>query len=808
MLFSWRDAVYTSRGLCRQPLVSALAILSVAFGISMVTVFWGLVDVLMLRPISAPHPEQLVKISTVSPTGREGDDRLTLAAFQQLHDRSRAFSGLFAWNDDALRNLQAGDTRFLGDANEVSGDFFRSLGERPLLGRWIDESDVSLGSAESAPVAVISYRCWRLHYRADPGVIGKSIVVDDVPLTIVGVRQRNFSEINIDVTSDAIVPIGFSPSEGKNGWYNVTGRLKAGVSLQQAAAETVVLWPAILAATVSPKMPPEARALHLKRKIQLTPEATGRSSLRQRYSQPLIMLAGLAAIILLVTCINLGSIMLARTVSRTFEIQVRLALGASRWDIVWLVLSEAIAISVAGSVIGVAVAVVSARVLIDLFWTGFVAPGLHLSLDARVLALTASLAFGTAILFGLVPTIRATRLNPSLVEYNKGLTIGRHRAGKSLIVTQIVLASTLVAGAFVLAGTLYRLRSVDLGYDRHNVLVMRLFAQSNRDHLPDLSGYYQQLAGELGNIPGAEAVSYSQNTPAFAFEFPESVSSPLASVPTLGDAVGPGFFKLLKIPLLQGREFDWQDNSAAPPVAIINRSLASRLFDGEPIGRKLHYGEPANEKELTIVGVVPDGDLWSPKTQHPSAIYTPLMQFCNGCSPLVLIRTTMRPMALAHAAEHTVQLMGHQYSVRTQSLEEKVDQLLRTERLSSWLSVACGAAALLLASLGLYGLMSYMVQLRRTEVGIRMALGATRGQVLFLVLREAVSLVLVGVVVACPLGWAISRVLVVMLPNVSSKIIGGMLFSSLILLLAGSVAALAPALRASHIDPSRALRGE
>jgi predicted permease len=810
MLLSWREAAYTFRVLCKQPLVSALAILSVGFGISVNSVFFGLIDLLILRPVPVSHPEELVRVSTISPTGRVGDDRLLLSTFQALHDRSNVFAGLFAWNDDALRNVQAENGRYLGEVDEVSGDFFRTLGEQPLLGRWIDNADVELGSGRSAQVAVLSFRCWREHYHADPHIIGKAIIADDVPLIIIGVTKRDFSEIDMDVTSDAIVPIGFSQNGSKRGWYNVTARLKPGVSVTQARAQLATLWAGILDSTAQPTMKPEERTRYLARKIELTSESRGDSSLREKYSQPVIMLMSLAGMILLITCVNLASIMLARAMSRRTEFQVRLALGASRWGILRLVLLEAVFISFAGSVIGIAVAFWSMRLLIDLFWTGYVSPGLHLTIDTRVLIFMVGAAFLTAILFGLAPAIRATHVSPSPApQYNRGAAIGRFRIGKSLITTQVILAFVLVTTALLLATTLHRLNSVDLGYDRSNVLVMTLFKQSQHGRIPNAASYYRKLASEFLKIPGTDSVSFSQSAPAFNFEIAESASTSGVTARTLYDSVAPEFFHLLRVPVLEGREFGWQNDETTTRVAILSESLASRLYPHEnPIGKKVDFGESVSGKGLTIVGVVRDAGLWRPQTQHPMAIYVPLMQVCSGCSPLALIRTTTSPMAIAHVSEHTVQSMGYQYSVRTQSLEERFDKMLVVERVSSWLSVAFGGAALLLTSLGLYGLISYIVHMRYTEIGIRIALGATRGGVLFLVLYDALFIVVTGVLIGVPTGWATSRALASKYANISHDIFSGMSCASLIVLLTAFLAAYLPALRASRIDPASALRGE
>jgi putative ABC transport system permease protein len=313
MIFDWRDAVYTFRVVRNRPFVPILAVLALALGITVNSTFFSLIDAVILRPIAVPHPEELIRVSTLSPTGRIFDDRLTISMFQALRDRSHVFAGVFAWSNDGLRNMRVGNDRFLGLVDQVTGDFFRTVGGAPLMGRWIAPSDVDLGTGQSSPVAVLSYRCWRERYHADPQVLGKVMIVDEIPLTIVGVAKPEFSEIDIDETSDAIVPLGFS---GEYGGYHVSARLKRNISLAQARTEVAALWPGILADTAEPEMEPEERDLYFARKIELASEFNGDSVIRDLYSQRLMVLMGLSAMILLVTCINLASILLARSLSR------------------------------------------------------------------------------------------------------------------------------------------------------------------------------------------------------------------------------------------------------------------------------------------------------------------------------------------------------------------------------------------------------------------------------------------------------------------------------------------------------------
>jgi len=492
MIFDWRDAVYTFRVVRNRPFVPILAVLALALGITVNATFFGLIDAIILRPVPVPHREELVRVSTLSPTGRIFDDRLTIPMFQALHDRSHVFAGVFAWTDDGLRNMRVGNDRFLGSVDEVTADFFRTMGGSPLMGRWITPSEVDLGPGRSSPVAVLGYRCWKERYHADPQVLGKAMIVDEIPLTVVGVARPEFSDIDIDVTADAIVPVGFAGNYA--GWsYHVTARLKPNISLAQARTEVATLWPGILADTAEPKMEPEERDRNFARKIELASEFNGDSVIRDLYSQRLMVLMGLSAMILLVTCINLASILLARSLARRPEFQVRLALGAGRWQLFRLVLIEAFLISFTGSVIGTVGAFWGIHLLINLLWDGYVSVGLHVMPDLRVLLFMVSAASLTAILFGLVPAIQATQVGPApFSQYNKGTAKSQFRAGKGLIMFQVAFAFVLVTAALMFAYKLHGLSSVNLGYDRNNVLVMTLLSQSKHERPSNPTSYYRQ----------------------------------------------------------------------------------------------------------------------------------------------------------------------------------------------------------------------------------------------------------------------------------------------------------------------------
>jgi putative ABC transport system permease protein len=354
---------------------------------------------------------------------------------------------------------------------------------------------------------------------------------------------------------------------------------------------------------------------------------------------------------------------------------------------------------------------------------------------------------------------------------------------------------------------LHGLSSVNLGYDRNHVLVMTLFDQSKHHRLPP--SYYRQLKDELQKIPGTESVSYSGAGIALNFDIPEAVSASGSKVSASYEWVAPNFFHLLRIPVLEGREFGWHDDETTPRVVVLSSQLASRLFPHEnPIGRKVDFGVEASGRGLTVVGVVQDAALWRPQTEYPMAIYLSLMQRGDIGDPLVFIRTAINPMAIAHVSERTVQTKGYHFSIRTQPLEERFNRMLTVERLSSWLSQAFAGAALLLVSLGLYGLVSYIVDRRFTEIGIRFALGAPRLSVLVSLLYDALSTVVVGIMIGAPIAWGATHALAARYVDIERYSASGILGALLILMFAAFFSGYLPAVQASRIDPASALRRE
>jgi len=810
---------YTFRALRKSPAVTIAAVVSLALAIGANTAIFSLINALILRSLPVRDPQELVTLSTTNP-GQGPKEGLSLAMFDEIRRNQQVFSSMFAWfGDYPLVSLEANGEMFVGALDGVSGEYYSTLGIRPLLGRLITPDDVSLHAGSSASVAVLDYRCWQRRFHGDPGVLGKTIRVDGEPLTIIGVTPEGFQGQIIEVAADVTAPWGYSVRQ--TGFrrrtsfrLEVVGRLKPGVTLEQARAHLTALWPGIQAVTVPAEYRGGQREKFFARKFHLEPAATGNSYMRQRLSRPLAILMGLVGMVLLIACVNLANLMLARAMGRRQELGIRVALGASGWRLIRLMLTESVTLSVAGAALGLLVAVWSSRILFNTVRWGRIPSTLDPSPDLRVTAFAAGIALLTGVLFGLAPALRVLRTNPvrALQQSSRTVRGGDGVFGRLLVSGQVALSLVLVIGAMLFARSLMNLRSLDPGFRRQGVLVIELFKQAVREKIPDRAAYFRGLAEKLSQLPGVESVSYSRMGPASFWEYPEPIStpsSPDSPLPALRDLVGPGFFRLMGMRVLAGREFEWRDDENAPRVAIVSESLARRLFPAEsPVGRKIRLSEERDQRDLEIVGVVNSASLWRVQSREPLAVYLPVLQDPAIIDPTVDILTSIDPSAVAPGARRAIESMGLHTTSRIQTLEERADMFLSDERLLAMLSGGLGGLALLLAAVGLYGLLSQAVTRRTPEIGIRMALGAQRGSVVRLILREVMWIALAGVAVGVPAAVAASRLISGMLFGLPANDPATIAGSAAVLLGVALLAGYLPARRAARMDPMTALRCE
>jgi predicted permease len=805
----WRDIRFAVRLLAKTPAVTAIAVLSLALGIGANTAIFSIVDALMLRTLPIPDPHRLVTIGAIDPGGADSG-AMSLAMFAEIRRHQRVFSGMFAWMGGGVDNVEANGVRYAGSLETVSGDYFRTLGIQPLLGRLPGPADVNVESGAASPVAVLSYACWQRRYNGDPGVLGKTLRVEGIPLTIIGVAPRGFSGLIADIYPEAIVPIGFKHSGQQlsrdNLAYQVLGRLKPGITREQAQAQMRVIWPGVLKAATTPKNNIRTR------RVDVQPAARGNSWLRQRLGRPLAVLMAVVGAVLLIACVNLANLMLARAATRRHEFGIRVALGASKSRLVFQVLVESLILSIAGAVVGLAVALRAGHLLLATFWSGLVPLAVDTSADARVLAFTAGASILTGVLFGLAPAWSATRADPaeafSANARGSGARSGRLRGG--LMIAQIALSLMLVSGAAMFTRSLGNLYSKDPGYRRDHLLALTLFPQAGREKIASRTAYYRELIDRISAIPGVVAASYSNDAPGMFSEYRQPVSapgSPQTTIDAIKEWVGPDFFQLIGMHVLRGREFGWQDDEHSPRLAIISESLARRLFPKQdPIGRRIDTG--SDDKGLRIVGVVNSASLWKLQDHEPAAVYLALLQDPKMNFPRLNIRTVTAPENIATSARHVLEEMGQHYAIFTESVEARLDRMLVADRLIAALSAFFGALAVMLAAIGLYGITSMAVTERTAEIGIRMALGAQRSDVLRLVLRDTSRLVLGGLALGVPLAILAGRAVSAMLFGIAPADPLNLLLCAAILIGAALLAAWLPARRATRTDPIAALRFE
>lgn len=812
----WRDLKHAFRVLWKSPAVTGVAILSLGLGVGANTAIFSLMSTLMFRTLPIEDPKNLVRMSAFLPEKPDQELAVSLATYLQLRRDQRVFSDVFAWMGGGVANVEANGVKSMGSIATVSGEYFSTLGVTPLMGRFLTPEDVALESGSSARVAVLEYRFWKERYGSDPQIVGKSVSVEGVPLTIVGVTREGFAGLVLEAAADITVPIGYSGKtifrDKKRSGFLVYGRLKPTVSSETAKAQLETIWPGILGAAIPEDYTGTEREGFLSRRISLKSAATGTSFLRERYSQPLSILMAMVALLLLVACVNLANLMLARAAGRRHEFGVRVALGASRAQLIRQMLAESAVLSGAGAVLGLAFAYWSSPALIHIMWAGLVPLAVDAKPDLRVFAFTLAIAGITMVLVGLapMPNVLRTDVKGAIQGHTRSVHGGRSRFGRLLVSAQVALSLVLVIGATLFVRSLQNLMTLDPGYRRDGILVVQLFpsAGSEMQKMPDRVAYYRALSERIAQIPGVQTISYSNNGPIRNYEYkqPVSVASARPLAEAIGELSGPDFFHLMGMRLIAGREFSWSDDEAAPRVAILSESAARQLFPaGDAIGHRIDFGD---QKGLQVIGIVNSASLWAPRSRQPMAVYTAFLQAPAYYSPLLDVRVAGDPARVGGDVRRAIDSMSRHYALRIETLEQRLKAALSVDRLIAGLASFFGGLALVLAAVGLYGLMSYSVVRRTSEIGVRMALGAERQAVVRLVLRETLSMVLAGIAVGVPAALLVSRFISGMIFGLSATDPLSIAVASLILMLVAGLAGFFPANRASRIDPMTALRSE
>jgi putative ABC transport system permease protein len=822
-----RDAF---RALRATPVVSLVAILSLALGIGANTAIFSLVNSLMLRSLPVKEPQQLVQV-LIGPTRTSWTNPL----WEQLRDRDdKLFSGAFAYTTQRYNLARGGEARFVNGLM-ASGKFFEVLGVPAILGRtFTPDNDIRRGpGTDNRQVAVVSYSYWQRQYGGAGDVLGKTIELDRVPFTIIGVTPPEFTGVDQGQSYDVAIPLAtevlMRGSEKESAmdqrswwWMRVMARLKPGDTMDRAITALRGVQPQMREATIPPNYRPKDLPNYLKDPFTLRAAANGPNSLGRQYKDPLYIIMAVVALVLLIACANIANLLLARANARRHELSVRVALGASRWRIARQLLAESALLSLCGTVLGLLLAQWGARLLVLEMSGPSTASALSVGLDWRVLLFSAGMATTTALLFGIVPAMRSTRVSPNDAIKEQGRSIvgeSRFGFGSLLVVAQVALSLVLVVGAGLFLRTFSTLSNVRLGFEPDPILMVSANAKRSTIDPAARAVLYERLRQAAASVPGVRSAALQNITPLTnsqwdtLIENPEGLSLPESERDVYMNEVSPGFFATYGTPIVAGRDFSAQDTLVSPRVVIVNETFAKKYFkDKNPIGRRVRNDPSPGEIPpwREIIGVARDAVYDTLRDAiRPTMYQTWTQEPKPGPSVTIAVRAASgSPALLTHGIAEALGRVDGDVTLTFKPYKDTVRAATVQERVIAVLSAFFGGLALLLAGIGLYGVMSYAVSRRRTEIGIRMALGAGPARAVRLVLSRVAVLVGLGVGCGAALSWWAAKFLVSssLIYGVKPRDGGTLLTAALVLSAIGAVAGYLPARRAARIDPARVLR--
>jgi putative ABC transport system permease protein len=833
---AWQDLHYGIRMLASSPGFAIVALLTLALGIGANAAIFRLIDAVRLRTLPVKDPSTLAIVHLNDNDWRSGDvngvnglyTEFTYPLWQQIRQRQKAFSSIAAWGGNQL-NLATGGEVDYAHAIWVSGEFFTVLGVQPFLGQLISPGDDQPGCAGGVN---LSYAFWQRRYGGAASVIGKTLTLEGHPFPILGVTPPSFYGVSIGERFDLVMPVcaepiingQYSRVSGPNArfdwWLAMVGRLKPGWTLARATAQLAVIAPAALHETIPPQYDSDGVKHYLAYKLQALPGANGFSDLRQDTSTPLWLLLGLSGLVLLIACANLANLMLARASTREREIAVRLALGASRGRLIRQLLSESALLAIGGAVGGGLLAAILSRFLIAFISTPDNPIFLDMPTDWRVLGFIAGLAILTTVLFGLMPALRAGGVPPGSVlkAGGRGMTSGRarFRLQRILVASQVALSLVLLAGALLFARSLENLMTRNLGFQQNGVLVANL--DFTRLNLPEArrNPFVRNLLVRIRAVPGVAAAAAAQRSPVSGNESSHSILSPSTETNrgwAYYDEVSRGYFQTMHIPVLAGRDFDGNDATTSPKLAIVNQAFAKKFLGRakSAIGKRFCIKEPLGTPEVyySVVGVVENSVYDDVHAPFMPVMYFPRTQVEKPEPDVTfLIRSRVGMPGLLNSVKSAIVGVNPEIDIQFSVLRTQIRESLVQDELMATLCGFFGALAVLLAAIGLYGVISYTVAQRTNEIGVRMALGAQRVGVIRLILGEVSLLIGIGVAVGAVLSLAGSKAAGSLLFGLKADDPLTLILAVTVLAAIGLAASFVPARRASRLDPMVALRYE
>jgi putative ABC transport system permease protein len=816
-----QDVRYGFRGLRASRGFTITAVVSLALGIGANTAIFSIVNAVMLRSLPVPNPHQLVEVrrsGSRSPT-------FTNPLWEAIRDHQDVFSSAAAFGERQFDLAEAGEKRLV-QGLFVSGGFFETAAITPLSGRLISRDDDLRGGGKFGPVAVISHRFWQRHFGGAPDAVGRTVKVDRQTFEVIGVTGPDFKGFNIDTGFDVAVPIACEPMFNPDGsaldarsswWLRVVGRLQPKFSLDQAAVRMKALSPEIMRLAV-PDWDAGGKKRFLETLLEFHPAATGFSRTGTQYRTALFTVMVVVGLVLLIACVNIANLMLARGAARRQEISVRLAIGAERRRVVRQLITESLLLAMLGIPGGLLLAKWGSQFLVQRLSTGNSQLALDASLDGTVLLFTIGISLVTGILFGLVPAIRSTRVgtNETLKQSARGAVAGasRFNLGKGLVAGQVALSLCLVVGAGLFVGTMRNLLNVSLGFDPNGVLIVTVDTLQKVPREKRLQ-LYTTILEHLRLIPGVASAATASSIPITGsfwngrLDLQGAGHTPITDDKlTFFQRVSPDFFQTMRTQLILGRDFNERDTHAAQRVVILGEKTARELFGNDnPIGKLVEMEGSSPGNTFEVIGVVRDIKyLMIAENTRRTAFFTLAQESNPGGRITYMLRTAGSSASILPAIRKTVADVNPGLSIQFGNLKTTVDSSLQQQRLVAILSSFFGALALILAVIGLYGVTSYSAAQRTGEIGVRMALGARRSSVIWLVLRDVALILSMGCFLGVIISVAAGRYVETMMFNLQASDPFTLITAAVFLGGTGIVAGLFPAWRASQIDPSAALR--